>query len=248
MVRWGGHFIIFAIWSYRYSSALNATTAIVHRKAQYLPPMMMPRRAWLVLLTIALATATADEDDDDERIALPDDDDDDDDVVAVVSPERARPSHETRAHHLRRRLPSSYFNVRLYWKDGYRWQGSTSEKFWCMKCQSSGCDRGSGVKISKCDRDDRRQHFFFDDGRIRTRRNLDVCLERSGRSIIFKGCDGSNDQVWDTLRKDEPFMLQIPGNDSKCASQHHHPKDGEVLYMASCKLASDNDTGRWIVY
>ena len=186
-----------------------------------------------------MALATAKVDDDDERFVVSDDDDDDDDDErVVVSPE----------DDVRRRLPGSYFNVRLYWKEGYRWQGSTSEKFWCMKCQSSGCNKGSGVKISKCDRDDWRQHFFFDDGRIRTRRNLDVCLERSGRSIIFKGCNGSNDQVWDSLRKDEPFRLQIPGSDSKCASQHHHPKDGEKLYMASCKLASDNDTGKWVVY
>jgi hypothetical protein len=146
-----------------------------------------------------------------------------------------------------RRL-QTFFNLRLYWEQGYRWQESPSEKFWCLKCQNSGCTRGSGVKIARCSKDDWRQHFFFDDGRIRTRRNLDVCLERSGRSIVLKGCDSSDDQVWASLRKDKPFRLQIPGNDDKCATQHHHPKDGEKVFMASCKLASNSQTDKWIVY
>jgi hypothetical protein len=186
---------------------------------------MMQLRAGLVFITIALAAAAAD----DERV-----------VVAVPNDGNKRRRIQGTSYY--------YFNVRLYWKEGYTWQESTSEKFWCMKCQSSGCNKGSGIKIAKCDRDDWRQHFFFDDGRIRTRRNLDVCLERSGRSIIFKGCDGSDDQLWDNLSEDGPFRLQIPGNDSKCASQHHHPKDGEKIYMTSCKLCRDNDVGKWVVY
>ncbi|KAL3780786.1 hypothetical protein ACHAW5_004899 [Stephanodiscus triporus] len=147
-----------------------------------------------------------------------------------------------------RELFGDYFNVRLYWKQGYKWQGSSSEKFWCMKCQNNSCTDGSGVKIARCRRNDWLQHFFFDDGRIRSRRNLDVCLERSGRSIVLRGCNSSDDQVWANLCKDGPFKLQIPGNDEKCASQHHHPRDGEKVYMRSCKLAIDSHTDQWVVY
>jgi hypothetical protein len=161
--------------------------------------------------------------------------------AVVAADERAIPEDAER------RL-LTFFNLRLYWEQGYKWQESPSEKFWCLKCQNSGCTRGSGVKIARCSKDDWRQHFFFDDGRIRTRRNLDVCLERSGRSIVLKGCDSSDDQVWASLRKDKPFRLQIPGNDDKCATQHHHPKDGEKVFMASCKLASNSQTDKWTVY
>lgn len=45
-----------------------------------------------------------------------------------------------------------------------------------------------------------------------------------------------------------PFELQMPGNEEKCASQHHHPKDKEEVYMESCKLAEKADTSKWVVY
>mmetsp|Transcript_524 Transcript_524/g.1043 ORF Transcript_524/g.1043 Transcript_524/m.1043 type:complete len:187 (+) Transcript_524:35-595(+) len=147
-----------------------------------------------------------------------------------------------------RRELNTYFNMRLFWKSGYRWQESSSEKKWCMKCKSSKCPKGSGIKIARCSRDDWRQNFFFDDGRIRSRRNKNVCLERQGRSIVLDNCNSSSDQIWDTLRKDEPFQLRIPGNDDKCASQHHHPRDGEKVYMTSCKRSRDSQSDKWIVY
>ncbi len=113
---------------------------------------------------------------------------------------------------------------------------------------SNRCSKGSGIKIARCKKDDWRQHFFFDDGRIRSRRNKDVCLERDGRSIHLQNCNKSRDQIWGSLRKDEPFQLRIPGNSAKCASQHHHPKDGEKVYMTSCKKSVGNRTDKWIVY
>lgn len=61
-------------------------------------------------------------------------------------------------------------------------------------------------------------------------------------------CSSNKDQKWRGLRKDMPFELQIPGNTEKCASQHHHPKDKEEIYMESCKLAEKADTEKWVVY
>merc|ERR1719253_1953864 len=138
--------------------------------------------------------------------------------------------------------------MRLFWKQGYKWQESGSEKKWCMKCASSKCPKGSGLKIGRCDKTDWRQHFFFDDGRVRSRRNKDVCLERKGRSIELSTCKHSFNQIWDSLKKDEPFQLRIPGNDLKCASQHHHPKDGEKIYMTSCKKSRISQSDKWVVY
>mmetsp|Transcript_31231 Transcript_31231/g.65314 ORF Transcript_31231/g.65314 Transcript_31231/m.65314 type:complete len:189 (+) Transcript_31231:151-717(+) len=150
--------------------------------------------------------------------------------------------------YIRSRELNSYFNLRLFWKRGYRWQESSSEKKWCMQCTLSGCPEGSSIKIDTCDRSDSRQQFFFDDGRIRSRKNKDVCLERQGRSIKLDQCNNSSSQKWDELSKSREFQLRIPGNKYKCASQHHHPKKNERVYLTSCKKSVDNKTDKWIVY
>mmetsp|Transcript_13485 Transcript_13485/g.22972 ORF Transcript_13485/g.22972 Transcript_13485/m.22972 type:complete len:188 (+) Transcript_13485:220-783(+) len=147
-----------------------------------------------------------------------------------------------------RRQLNSHFNMRLFWKKGYRWQESSSEKKFCMQCRSDRCSKGSGLKIEKCDKGNWRQHFYFDDGRIRSRKNKSVCLERDGRSLHLQTCNNSLDQKWDRLKKGEPFQLRVPGDPYKCASQHHHPKKGEKLYMTSCKRSVASETDKWIVY
>ena len=148
----------------------------------------------------------------------------------------------------KRELLGSYFNMRLFWKEGYRWQENPAERKWCMKCQNNRCSRGTGIKIAKCNRDDWRQHFFFSEGRIRSRRNKDVCLKRDGRSIVLSNCSNSQNQKWDTLRKDREFQLRPPGNSEKCASQHHEPKEGEKVYMTSCKRSRSCRTDKWNIY
>ncbi|KAL7554498.1 hypothetical protein ACHAWF_018089, partial [Thalassiosira exigua] len=86
-------------------------------------------------------------------------------------------SEPTRKQALRG-LQTHYFNLRLYWRSGYRWQESSSEKKFCLHCRLNSCSRGSGVKVMKCNRNDSRQHFFFSDGRIRSRKNTAACLQR----------------------------------------------------------------------
>ncbi|KAL7519066.1 hypothetical protein ACHAWX_003865 [Stephanocyclus meneghinianus] len=149
---------------------------------------------------------------------------------------------------LRRKLDSSYFRLRLYWEKGYRWQGKSEEKFWCMQCNQSSCSKGSGVRIDKCDREDPRQQFYYDDGRIRSRENHSMCFERKGRSIELNSCNKSIYQKWNELSQKEAFQLRIPGNKVFCASQHHHPKEGEAVYMTSCKKSISNKTDKWIAY
>ncbi len=160
----------------------------------------------------------------------------------------AQDEQELSPKHLRSRELNSYFNLRLFWKKGYRWQESSSEKKWCMQCTSSGCPEGSSIKIDTCDRSDSRQQFYFDNRRIRSRKNKDVCLERQGRSIKLDRCNDSSSQKWSGLSESREFQLRIPGNSSKCASQHHHPKAHERVYMESCKLSVENKTDKWIVY
>ena len=42
-------------------------------------------------------------------------------------------------------LPSGDFSLKLYWKNGYTWQESTSEKKWCVECEGSSCGDGGGL-------------------------------------------------------------------------------------------------------
>ena len=141
-----------------------------------------------------------------------------------------------------------YFNLRLFWRKDYRWQETSRETFWCMTCTSSSCSPGSKVEVKWCNRSDSRQQWYFDNDKIRSRKNKQLCLQRYGRSIKLNECSSNKDQKWGGLRKDMPFELQIPGNTEKCASQHHHPKDREEIYMESCKLAEKADTEKWVVF
>lgn len=45
-------------------------------------------------------------------------------------------------------VPGDYiggFRLRLYWEEGYDWQESGGEKFWCMECDGS-CEDGDKMR------------------------------------------------------------------------------------------------------
>ena len=39
-----------------------------------------------------------------------------------------------------------------------------------------------------------------------------------------------------------------PSGNSRCLSQHHHPKAGEIIELTNCALAASHDTDKWNVY
>lgn len=139
------------------------------------------------------------------------------------------------------------FRLRLTWKNGYRWQEKSSERYWCMRCKSLSCSKGSGIELDNCSKNDSRQQFYFDDKRIRSSKS-GHCLERRGRSIKLDTCGSSQNQKWDGLSVKQPFQLREAGSTVKCASQHHEPRDGEILYMTSCKKSRASKTDLWNVY
>jgi hypothetical protein len=57
---------------------------------------------------------------------------------------------------------AGYFNLRLFWQRGYRWQESSSEKYWCMSCDTKDCPENDSLEIKPCDRDEPRQQWYFD--------------------------------------------------------------------------------------
>ena len=117
-----------------------------------------------------------------------------------------------------------------------------------MQCKLNLCRQDSHIKVERCNRSDPRQQFFFDNGRIRSRKNTKMCLNRVGRSIMLKPCSNSRHQKWAQLSKSEEFQLRIPGRSDKCASQHHWPRPGEQVYMTSCKRSRNSQTDKWIAY
>ena len=113
-------------------------------------------------------------------------------------------------------LPEPYHNtrLRLYWEEGYTWQESTRESFWCMmydyrgqpgtgRCwygdKSGPCTRDE-LFIARCN-DDKRQRFsiiFIDDNEVMFKVSRDNrCFQRNGQKIQLRECDPSNDlQRW----------------------------------------------------
>jgi hypothetical protein len=54
-------------------------------------------------------------------------------------------------------VPDDYiggFRLRLYWEEGYNWQDSSGEKFWCMECDGN-CEDGDKMRKSNL------QHSVF---------------------------------------------------------------------------------------
>ena len=41
--------------------------------------------------------------------------------------------------------PTGGFRLRLYWQNGYNWQDSSKERFWCMQCRG-GCQNGDAIR------------------------------------------------------------------------------------------------------
>jgi hypothetical protein len=90
-------------------------------------------------------------------------------------------------------------------------------------------------------------------------RDKDLCLERASKLYInLKPCDANEvRQMWVGFELDEPFDLRPlqqnwrpqnyddPIERLRCISQHHHPKNGEVLFLEGCDLGYRWDTVLW---
>eukprot|EP00578_Thalassiosira_sp_NH16_P020214 CAMPEP_0181086876 /NCGR_PEP_ID=MMETSP1071-20121207/5981_1 /TAXON_ID=35127 /ORGANISM="Thalassiosira sp., Strain NH16" /LENGTH=250 /DNA_ID=CAMNT_0023168743 /DNA_START=37 /DNA_END=786 /DNA_ORIENTATION=- len=130
--------------------------------------------------------------------------------------------------------PTGGFRIRLYWQRGYKWQGSRSEKFYCLECRGS-CRSGSSVQIDKCD-SSIRQKFMAVGRTIRPASNPALCLTVTGYSgkrapVKLRHCNnGGSNQNFRELNSKDKFELQPENNSDRCLSQHHHPKRHEAVY------------------
>ncbi|KAL7533714.1 hypothetical protein ACHAXR_005406 [Thalassiosira sp. AJA248-18] len=147
------------------------------------------------------------------------------------------------------------FRLKLYWRNGYYWQESSQESFWCMSCGKGLCEENQVMRLSNCktkSKDDARFEL------IRYKRwgqyrvvDTNLCLQKIGRSrrIALKPCQRNKSaQLFQARGEDEKFDLRPMRASGRCLTNHHHPKAGEEIYAESCRKAHRTKTGYWTKY
>lgn len=131
------------------------------------------------------------------------------------------------------------------------WQESASEKFWCMSCEGGSCKNDNMMLVTDCDDTDTKFSFVNQPGngtQIRLK-GTGLCLARANvRAVRTAPCDSTTPrQRWHAgLGGFDQTKFEVrPVNKEGCVSQHHHPKDGEMLYVETCAKAHRADTGYW---
>lgn len=168
------------------------------------------------------------------------------------------------------------FRLKLYWEEGYEWQGETFEREWCMMFNYTGypgtnrcwirnftvpCNE-SQAYTAKCVTGEPRQWFRFvelgspngePEVLIQTGDQL-RCFERMNRELWLRECNESNPrQRWFALNGsfDGPrFEISQLGFTSQCIANDHHPKSGEVMELHWCEGSrwEEDQTSYWNKY
>lgn len=85
--------------------------------------------------------------------------------------------------------------------------------------------------------------------------DTNLCMERINVHLVVQQCDLNNHEQlwvdWSNMGKFElrPLhMKDLTERQANCMSQHHHPKDGELLGMRNCRLNRIYETNWWEAY
>jgi len=144
---------------------------------------------------------------------------------------------------LRKKKTDKCTRIKLYWKKGYKWQGSKKEKKWCME----GHKDGETVEIKKCSSSSKQKFKFIGDDQIQSCKDKDLCFVLSGKFAKLDKCSSSKKQKFKKKGKDKKFTLE-PKSKKGCLTQRHHPKSGERVRVESCKAAGKDETEYWNTY
>jgi hypothetical protein len=164
--------------------------------------------------------------------------------------------------------------LKLHWENGYRWQGETVERKWCMMYHYNGWP-GSGhcwydqtvkpcnpeeIYIATCNNDPRQRFNIIvlpnsnEDGNeifLVQVPSTNLCFERNNKSIFLRECDSASDlQQWIAINgrlTGEKFEITSVSKDTHCVTQAHHPKAGEVVELFRCEVPRrpDHQTSFW---
>jgi hypothetical protein len=160
--------------------------------------------------------------------------------------------------------------MKMYWRQGFFWQEETVERKWCLECvtcsplttdtcgaKSNGnqCKHGDQLWMKECE--DKGDNAVFEiakrdnqRGDLFQVRNTNLCIARKdARFIVLDTCN-RNDPSQRFLGfqpNGTPFTWEplVDEGLDRAISQHHHPKEGEVIYSEDYYLAHYWDTGFW---
>jgi len=142
------------------------------------------------------------------------------------------------------------FHLKLYFGDGYQWQGLTKDLNVCLEYKYSVNDvegKGDPMMLNGCDEDKDEQQFIArGDKTMRLAEDKDLCITYVGnRGLGVFECTGSIFQQWDRVQKKGQFKISPSSQHNRCVTNHHHPREKERVYLDWCHLAEDGDTAYW---
>lgn len=154
---------------------------------------------------------------------------------------------------------SGAFRLKKYWQFGYKWQDEFWEQEWCMECSggnSAACEVDDSIIISYCSHDHSTWFVYKnlkdDISQIQVAVSSHLCLQLVGNNEIrVRVCDATKQrQKFKALNGSfggAKFELGTVERDG-CISQHHHPKDGEIIFRMDCALTRKHTTSYWMQY
>ena len=146
-------------------------------------------------------------------------------------------------------LQAEYFQLKLFWQEGYFWQEETRERRWCAECEGL-CEAGRRVLIQVCDNENEKQRWIFTNNKMSPHIAKNLCMTFSNRrDIILSSCNSRRNarQAFDVIRQyhgkvRDAYEFIVKG---RCLTQHHHPKSNEVVFLQNCVKARRSNTSIW---
>lgn len=154
------------------------------------------------------------------------------------------------------------FRLKMFWREGYKWQEETFERKWCMRCDGDSCNQGDLIRIFECN--DNNSEFQLininqngDEAQIAIA-GSNLCLEADANDFngelhnaIVQDCDDSEINqkfnAGDGNFLADRFELQ-PVQLTGCLTNRHHPKAGEEIFTELCATARHENTTFWNRY
>jgi hypothetical protein len=148
---------------------------------------------------------------------------------------------------IQRKLASTVFQLKMYWKEGYCWQEEWKERKWCLQCQGGSCGENDYLLIETCSSSSS-QKFVYEGEQLKPYTRQELCWERTGRNAHqLKKCSSSSTQIIKGLKFDGNFEMHPNGYPDDCLTNQHHPKSGEIIRGQSCSLARNDKTSLWVM-
>jgi len=148
----------------------------------------------------------------------------------------------------------TYFQLKMYWEEGYCWQDEWIERKWCLECQSSSCQSYDYLWIKYCRSDEKEQRFVYrpvsgtGGGNLSPYSRQDLCWERTRvNAHQLKPCSDEPKQIIKGIEFNDKFEMHPNGLPDQCLEQHHDPKSEEVIRSNDCKEARKDHTNFWIM-